>query len=45
LGETIDGRGGVIMIDRSGKVGYAFSTSRMAHAYLTEDAEEPVIGV
>jgi len=45
LKERVDGRGGVIMVDRTGNVGYAFNTAHMAHAYLTEGIGEPVVGV
>jgi beta-aspartyl-peptidase (threonine type) len=45
LQERVGGRGGLIMIDRHGRVGYAFNTSRMAHAHLTEGLNEPVVGV
>ena len=45
LKERVDGRGGVILLDRTGNVGYAFNTPQMAHAYLTEAMEEPVVGV
>jgi beta-aspartyl-peptidase (threonine type) len=43
--EDVDGHGGVILIDHTGKVGYSFNTPAMAHAYLTEGMPEPVVGV
>jgi beta-aspartyl-peptidase (threonine type) len=45
LMDRVDGRGGVIMMDAKGNVGYAFSTAALARAYLTEDMDEPVAGV
>ena len=45
LKERVDGRGGVIMVDRTGNLGFAFNTAHMAHAYLTEGMGEPVVGV
>jgi beta-aspartyl-peptidase (threonine type) len=45
LEERVDGRGGVILIDGLGNVGYAFNTAAMARAYLTEGMGEPVVGV
>ena len=43
--EKVDGRGGLIMVDHQGDVGYAFNTPHMAYAYLREDMEEPVVGI
>jgi len=43
--DRVDGRGGVIMIDATGNVGYAFNTAALACAYLTEDMSEPIAGV
>jgi beta-aspartyl-peptidase (threonine type) len=43
--DRVDGRGGVIMIDATGSVGYAFNTAALACAYLREDMKEPVAGV
>lgn len=45
LAERIDGLGGIIMLDRCGKVGYAFNTPRMAYAYLTQGMDQPVFGI
>jgi beta-aspartyl-peptidase (threonine type) len=45
LKERVDGRGGVILVDRAGNVGFAFNTARMAYAYLTEGTDEPIVGV
>lgn len=45
LGDKVEGRGGIIMVDRNGDVGHAYSTPAMAHAYLTDDLDEPVVAV
>jgi beta-aspartyl-peptidase (threonine type) len=45
LQEDVDGRGGVIMIDHSGNVGYSYNTAAMAYAYLTDGMQDPVVGV
>jgi beta-aspartyl-peptidase (threonine type) len=45
LRDKVDGRGGVIMMNPTGQVGFAFNTARMAYAYLTEGMEKPVVGV
>jgi beta-aspartyl-peptidase (threonine type) len=36
LGSRVDGRGGVICIDRKGRYGYAYNTPYMARAVVTE---------
>lgn len=38
LGRRTDGRGGLIILDRQGRIGAAFSTSHMAYAYRTATA-------
>ena len=43
--DRVDGRGGVIMVDATGNVGYAFNTAALACAYLRDDMSEPVGGV
>lgn len=45
LQERVAGLGGLIMIDGQGNVGYSFNAPKMAHAYLTEDLEQPVVGL
>lgn len=45
LQEKVDGRGGLIMVNHQGDVGYAFNTPHMAYAYLGEDMEEPAVGI
>jgi beta-aspartyl-peptidase (threonine type) len=45
LAEKVRGLGGLIMIDREGEIGYAFSTPAMAYAYLSDGLRQPVIGI
>jgi len=45
LNERVNGRGGVILVDRMGDVGFAFNTAHMAYAYLREGLSEPAVGV
>jgi L-asparaginase / beta-aspartyl-peptidase len=37
LADRAQGLGGVIVIDRAGKIGLAFNTPRMAHAWIEDD--------
>ena len=43
LGERTQGTGGLIVLDKSGRVGAAFNTPNMAHAFRTSDSSEPVV--
>ena len=45
LGERVAGRGGLIMIDRAGRVGFAHNTPHLARAYMVAGMVEPVIGI
>ncbi len=45
LGDRIGGLGGLILIDHSGRVGFAHNTPHMAHAYLTGEMSSPVVGI
>jgi beta-aspartyl-peptidase (threonine type) len=45
LGQRVDGRGGLIMIDRAGRVGYAYNTPHMARAYMRAGLAEPVVEI
>jgi L-asparaginase / beta-aspartyl-peptidase len=45
LQARVGGLGGVIVLDRQGRVGCAFNTPRMARAYLTEGLSEPVVAI
>lgn len=39
------GKGGLIVLDRAGRLGHSFTTSHMALAYRTSDSPEPVVSV
>lgn len=39
------GRGGIILVDPKGELGYAFNTPHMAHAYLAEGMTMPEVGI
>jgi len=39
------GTGGLIIIDRSGNVGFSWNSQHMAYAYLMQDMTEPISGV
>ncbi len=39
LGERTQGHGGLIVLDRSGRIGAAFSTPNMAYAFRTSDSQ------
>jgi isoaspartyl peptidase/L-asparaginase-like protein (Ntn-hydrolase superfamily) len=43
LTERTGGKGGLLIVDRRGRIGFAFTTSRMALAYRTSDSQEPVV--
>jgi beta-aspartyl-peptidase (threonine type) len=45
LQRKVDGRGGVIVLNREGRAGYAFSTPRMARAFMTEEMTAPHVEV
>jgi beta-aspartyl-peptidase (threonine type) len=45
LWDRVAGRGGIIMVDKHGRVGYAFNTQRMAYAYMRDDLTEAVVGM
>jgi beta-aspartyl-peptidase (threonine type) len=45
LGAKADGTGGLILVDRSGNVGYAWNSEHLARAYMTEGMSEPAAGV
>lgn len=45
LHDRVGGRGGIIVLDRSGEIGYAFNTPRMAYAYRREGMAKPVVGI
>ncbi len=37
LADRVGGRGGLILLDRNGRPGFAFNTPRMAYGYLAAD--------
>jgi len=39
------GTGGLIVVDRSGNVGYAWNSRYMSHAYMIDGMEEPITGI
>ena len=43
LRERVQGTGGLIVLDKSGRVGAAFTTPNMVHAFRTSDSSEPVV--
>ncbi len=45
LEDRVEGRGGVILVDSNGDVGYAFNTAAMAHGYVKEGMSEPLVSV
>lgn len=45
LAGRVNGRGGLIMIDRAGFVGFAYNTPHLARAYLIEGIAEPVVNI
>ena len=45
LGAKAEGTGGLIVVDRLGNVGFAWNSENMAHAFMTENLEQPVTGV
>lgn len=45
LGEKATGTGGLILVDRTGGVGFAWNSQNLARASLSEGQAEPVVGV
>lgn len=45
LGKKTEGKGGLIIIDQSGRIGLAHNSQHMAHAYMTAELAEPVAGI
>jgi len=45
LEERTGGRGGIILIAPDGTLGFAFNTTQMAHAYLTDGMNDPEVDV
>lgn len=45
LNDRVAGKGGLILIDHAGRVGYAYNTSQMARAYMLDGMSEPEVGI
>lgn len=45
LAERVGGTAGLIVLDRLGRVGFAYNTKRMARAFLTDGMPKPYIAV
>jgi beta-aspartyl-peptidase (threonine type) len=45
LSDRVTGKGGLILIDYAGRVGYAYNTSQMARALIVEGMSEPEVGI
>ena len=45
LAARATGTGGLVVVDRSGNVGFAWNSQRMSHAYMIDGMEEPVTGI
>ncbi|MCB0154555.1 MAG: isoaspartyl peptidase/L-asparaginase [Anaerolineae bacterium] len=45
LHERVAGQGGLIMIDRFGRVGFAYNTPNLAYAFMREGMVEPAVGI
>jgi len=43
LRKKVDGNGGVIVLNKFGKIGIAFNTPRMARAYMNSEMRDPVV--
>ncbi len=45
LNDRVGGRGGLIMIDHAGRIGFAHNTPHLARAFLTTGMAKPVVGI
>ena len=45
LAERLGGDGGLILVDRNGKVGFAHNTPQMSYGYLMEGMDEVQVGI
>ncbi len=45
LGTKATGTGGLIIVDHMGNLGFAWNSTHMAHAYITQDMPEVIAGV
>jgi beta-aspartyl-peptidase (threonine type) len=45
LGAKAAGTGGLIVVDRLGNVGFAWNSTHLAHAFIANNMQEPIVGV
>jgi beta-aspartyl-peptidase (threonine type) len=45
LSDRVSGKGGLILIDHEGRIGYAYNTSQMARAFIIEGMDAPEVGI
>lgn len=45
LEKRVGGQGGLILLDRQGRIGWAFNTPHMAYAWMHEGSSEPGVGI
>ncbi len=45
LESRTQGRGGIILVDSKGEIGFTFNTPCMAHAYIAEGMTKPDVGI
>ncbi|GAB4536895.1 MAG: isoaspartyl peptidase/L-asparaginase [Anaerolineae bacterium] len=45
LSDRVGGKGGLILIDHAGRIGYAYNTPQMARACMREGMGEPEVGI
>jgi L-asparaginase / beta-aspartyl-peptidase len=45
LESRTQGKGGIILVDGKGELGFAFNTPHMAHAYIHEGMTDPEVGI
>jgi beta-aspartyl-peptidase (threonine type) len=45
MAHRVSGHGGLIMIDRAGRIGFAYNTPHLARAFLRADMAEPTVGI
>ncbi|MEM7346217.1 MAG: hypothetical protein AAF485_18405 [Chloroflexota bacterium] len=45
LAKHVNGRGGIIMINHAGQIGFAHHTPNLAHAYLAQGISNPAVGI
>lgn len=45
LSDRVAGKGGLVLIDYAGRIGYAYNTSQMARAFMIEGMNEPEVGI